>query len=229
MIEFHNVSKIYRIAGIHKVVAKNISIRIPNRERMGLLGRNGAGKSTFLGMIAGTVPTTSGRISVDGSISWTVGYAGSFHRDLSGQQNIRFLARVYGVDSQELIDYAKSIAGLGDSFYLPVSSYSSGMRSRLAFAVSMGIPFDTYLIDEITAVGDAQFKAITSRIFEERTKDCGAIVVSHSMGKLREMCTTGAVLDNGKLHYFDKIDDAIKLYEDIQGQEHSKPGVEDEG
>ncbi|MFX4296231.1 ABC transporter ATP-binding protein [Sulfitobacter sp. DFL-23] len=123
--------------------------------RVTLLGRNGAGKSSLLRMVAGTMEPTSGRIVSNGTISWPVGFAGSFHNELTGAQNVRFVARIYGVDTGDLVDFVQGFAEVGQHFHLPLKSYSSGMKSRLAFGTSMGIAFDTYLIDEVTAVGDA--------------------------------------------------------------------------
>ncbi len=158
MIRLINLTKTFRLEGVSKTVVDNVSMTLPARTSIGLLGRNGAGKSTLLKMIAGTMPPTTGEIQVDGSISWPVGFAGSFHADLSGAQNVRYVARIYGVDSDELVEFTRDFAELGPHFNLPVRSYSSGMISRLAFGVSMGIAFDTYLVDEVTAVGDAVFR-----------------------------------------------------------------------
>jgi capsular polysaccharide transport system ATP-binding protein len=193
---------------------QDVNITFPSGLSVALLGRNGAGKSTLLQMIAGTQAPTSGRIISTGAISWPVGYSGSFHPELSGAQNTRFVARIYGVDTDELVDFVQDFAGLGQHFHLPLATYSSGMRSRLAFGVSMGIPFDTYLVDEVTAVGDAAFKARSAALFKARRQNAGAFVVSHSMRMVREMCDVGVILEDGKLTYFDDIEDAIKHHED---------------
>lgn len=160
-------------------------------------------------MIAGNLAPTSGRIVSTGTISWPVGFAGSFHPELSGAQNTRFVARIYGVDTDELVRFVENFAGLGQHFHLPFRTYSSGMRSRLAFGVSMGIPFDTYLVDEVTSVGDAEFKAKSAAIFKARMKTAGAFVVSHSMGMVRDLCQAGVVLQGGHMHYYDDIEAAI--------------------
>lgn len=213
MIALHNLTKIYRLGGQRKVVADRISAVFPSRVSIGLLGRNGAGKSTLLKIIAGTVDPTAGDVESDGQISFPVGFAGSFHPDMTGAQNTRFVARIYGANSDELIAYVADFAELGGHFNLPVRSYSSGMRSRLAFGVSMGLAFDTYLIDEITAVGDAAFKRKSKLVFADRMARAGSIFVSHSTGLLREMCTAGAVLENGKLDFFDDINEAVERHE----------------
>lgn len=164
-------------------------------------------------MIGGLLPPDSGRIISNGTLSWPVGFGGSFHRDLTGAQNIRFIARIYGVDTNSLITFVKDFADLGRHFHMPVRSYSSGMRSRLTFGASMGIHFDTYLVDEVTAVGDAQFKRKSRAIFRERMKTSSAIMVSHDMGQLRQFCDAGIVLENGKIEYFDDLEEAIALHE----------------
>lgn len=210
MIRLENVTKIFTLEGKRKVVMRDVNIEFASGLSVALLGRNGAGKSTLLQMIAGTQAPTSGRIVSTGSISWPVGFAGSFHPDLSGLQNTRFVARIYGVDSDELVDFVEEFAGLGQHFHLPFKTYSSGMRSRLAFGVSMGIPFDTYLVDEITAVGDAAFKAKSSEVFKARLETAGAFVVSHSARMIRDMCQVGVVLEHGKLSYYDDIEAAIE-------------------
>ena len=137
----------------------------PTGAVVGLLGRNGAGKTTLMQMIAGTMEPTSGRILSDGSISYPVGFAGSFHRDLTGAQNTRFVARIYGIDTEALVAFVEDFAELGKHYHLPFRTYSAGMRARLAFGVSMGIPFDFYLIDEVTAVGDANFREKSREVF----------------------------------------------------------------
>ncbi len=205
MILLQNLSKFYHLNGNRKVVADRITATFPSRVSVGLLGRNGAGKSTLLRIIAGTADPTSGEVLSDGNVSFPVGFAGSFHPDMTGAQNTRFVARIYGANSDALMDYVADFAELGQQFHGPIRSYSSGMRSRLAFGVSMGLTFDTYLIDEITAVGDAAFKRKSKSVFADRMSRAGSIFVSHSMGLIREMCDAGAVLENGKLIYFDDI------------------------
>lgn len=212
MIHLTNLNKTFVLNGRSKVVAKNINATFPSGISIGLLGRNGAGKSTLLQMISGTQLPTSGNISSTGSISYPVGFAGSFHPELTGAQNAKFVARIYGVDTDELVNFVKDFAELGVHFDLPFRTYSAGMRSRLAFGVSMGIKFDTYLVDEVTSVGDASFQTKSSALFQERMKESGAIVVSHSLPMMRNLCEAGAVLENGKLYYYANIERAIKHY-----------------
>ncbi len=209
MIRLENLTKIFTLEGRSKVIVKDVNIEFRSGLSVALLGRNGAGKSTLLQMIAGNLAPTSGRIVSTGTISWPVGFAGPFHPELSGAQNTRFVARIYGVDTDELVRFVENFAGLGQHFHLPFRTYSSGMRSRLAFGVSMGIPFDTYLVDEVTSVGDAEFKAKSAAIFKARMKTAGAFVVSHSMGMVRDLCQAGVVLQGGHMHYYDDIEAAI--------------------
>ena len=213
MIQLQNVCKTFWVKGRPKVVADNISVTIPPRTGVGFMGRNGAGKSSLLSMIAGNLAPDSGTITAQGSISWPVGFRGSFHGDLTGAQNVRFIARIYGVDTEALIDFVEDFAELGEHYHLPFRTYSSGMRSRLSFGVSMGIPFDYYLIDEVTSVGDAAFKAKSDRLLEARLSVSGAIMVSHGLGKLRAICSKGAVIENGRLYWYEDIEDAIAHHE----------------
>lgn len=212
MIRLQNVSKSYKLNGRTKVIARNMNATFPTGVSVALLGRNGAGKSSLLRMISGAMLPTSGDILSTGTISWPVGFAGSFHRELTGEQNCRFVARVYGVDTDEMREFVQDFAELGEHFYLPFRTYSSGMRARLAFGVSMAVPFDTYLVDEVSAVGDAAFKDKSNRVFADRMANAGAIVVSHSMGMLRQSCQAGAVLENGVLSYFHDIEEAIAVH-----------------
>ncbi|GHG35069.1 ABC transporter ATP-binding protein [Paracoccus aerius] len=214
MIHLQNLCKTYTLNGRHKVVADNITATFPSGVSVALLGRNGAGKSSLLRMISGAMLPSSGKILSTGTISWPVGFAGSFNSELTGEQNCRFVARVYGIDTDELLYFVEDFAELGDHFRLPVRTYSSGMRSRLAFGLSMAIPFDTYLVDEISAVGDAAFKAKSNHVFKKRLANAGAIVVAHSMSTLRTTCQSGAVLEQGKLAFYADIEDAIAAHLD---------------
>ena len=209
MIELRDLYKAFRSGGHTEVVADHLNAVFPTGQRVALLGRNGAGKSSLLKMIAGTMDPDGGDVLSDGTISWPVGYAGSFHPDLTGAQNVRFLARVYGVDTDELMDFVADFADIGPHFHLPVRHYSSGMRAKLAFGVSMGVHFDWYLVDESTAVGDAAFRRKSNEYFMDRMHSGSAIVVSHGLKMLRDLCTMGAVIEHGQLLVFDNVDDAI--------------------
>ncbi|MFT5623590.1 MAG: capsular polysaccharide transport system ATP-binding protein [Lentimonas sp.] len=212
MIRFENITKSFWVRGYRKVVIDNLNIELPTGQSLALLGRNGAGKSTLMQIIAGTLHPDSGQVVSDGSISWPVGFAGSFHGEMTGAENVRFLARIYGVDSDELIDFVQDFAEIGKHFHMPVRSYSAGMKSRLTFGASMGISFDTYLVDEATAVGDASFRAKSQRYFKERMTRSSAILVSHDMSQIRDFCDSGVVLADGHLQYFEDVNDAIATH-----------------
>ncbi|MEL6586275.1 MAG: ABC transporter ATP-binding protein [Pseudomonadota bacterium] len=214
MIEFRNLTKVFRLNGRSKVIADNLNLVLPSGSSVALLGPNGAGKSSLLKIIAGTLDPTSGEVRSTGTISWPVGFAGSFHGDLTGAQNARFLARIYGVDTDELVAFAEDFASIGTHFHLPFRTYSSGMRSRLAFGVSMAIKFDTYLVDEVTAVGDQAFRTKSSHLFRERLRTSGAVVVTHSMAQVRELCDSVAILNGGKLHYYEDLEAGIAHHRD---------------
>ena len=215
MIELRNVTKAYWVRGEYRIVIDRLSIALPPGHSLGLLGRNGAGKSTLLQLIAGTMQPSSGRVIRRGDISWPIGSANSFHKDMTGLQNTRFLARIYGVDSDALVDFVADFAEIGKHFNMPLRTYSSGMRSRLAFGVAMGIPFDTYLIDEVTGAGDAKFKRKSRAVFRDRMAGAGAIMVSHSMSEMRDFCESGLVLHDGRLEYYDEIEAAIERHEEL--------------
>ncbi|GGD21008.1 ABC transporter ATP-binding protein [Sinisalibacter lacisalsi] len=213
MIQFENLTKSFWVNGRRKIVFENLNFSLPTGKSVALLGRNGAGKSTLLQIVAGTMNADSGRIVSDGSISWPIGLAGGFHKDLSGAQNVRFIARIYGVDTNSLVTFVKNFAELGPHFHMPVRSYSSGMRSRLVFGAAMGIRFDTYLIDEVTAVGDAAFKRKSRAVFRERVRSSSALMVSHNMRELREFCDSAVLLNKGRVKYFEDVNDAIDMHE----------------
>ena len=214
MIRLTNVSKSYAVKGSgRRLILDDVTLTLPRGRSLGLLGRNGAGKSTLLKMIAGTIAPDSGEIERHGSISWPLGFAGSFHSMLSGAQNARFVARIYGCDPDELIAYVADFSELGEFLYMPVNSYSSGMKARLAFGVSMGVAFDYYLVDEVTAVGDKNFKKKCNAVFKERLATSDVIMVSHSTGTIRDYCQAGVVLEGGTMTYYENVEDAIEAHE----------------
>ncbi|TNF23483.1 MAG: ABC transporter ATP-binding protein [Rhodobacteraceae bacterium] len=212
MIELRNLTKSFPSRRGRKYVARDINAVFPTGKAVGLLGRNGAGKSTLLQMIAGNFPPDGGEILTDGEISFPVGFAGTFHRDLTGAQNVRFIARIYGVDTEALLAFVGDFAELGGHYHMPVRSYSSGMRSRLAFGISMGIKFDTYLVDEVTSVGDSSFRAKSAAVFKDRMASSSAIVVTHSIAEIRNLCDYGAVLEDGVLTFYEDLEDAISQH-----------------
>ncbi|KUP93548.1 ABC transporter ATP-binding protein [Tritonibacter horizontis] len=213
MIRFENLTKSFWVNGKRKIVIDNLNLTLPTGRSLALLGRNGAGKSTLLEIVAGIQRPDHGRVVTDGTMSWPVGLGSSFHRDLSGVENVRFIARVYGVDTDDLVAFVQDFAELGPSFYMPMRTYSSGMRSRLTFGASMGIKFDTYLVDEVTAVGDKSFKDKSRALFADRMKTSSAIMVNHNMNQIREFCDAGVVLEKGRAQYFDDLEAAITLHQ----------------
>jgi len=218
MIRFENLTKGFWVGREFKTVIDNLNLTLPAGQSMALLGKNGAGKSTLLQMIAGTLRPDHGKIISDGSISWPIAFGGSLHGDLTGAQNVRFVARLYGVDTDSLIDFVEDFAELGPHFHMPVRTYSSGMRSRITFGTSMGVHFDTYLVDEVTAVGDHLFRSKSKAIFRERMKKSGAILVSHDMKDVRDFCNVGLVLEHGRIELFDDLDAAIHRHRQIGKQ-----------
>ncbi len=215
MIRLENISKGIWVQERYRLVLDNISIQMPEGRAIGLLGRNGAGKSTLLQIIAGTVQPTRGRVVRRGNVSWPIGGANSLHPDMTGVQNTRFLARLYGVESDALTRFVADFADIGAYFNMPLRTYSQGMKSRLSFGIAMGIPFDTYLIDEVTGAGDASFKRKSRHVFAERMARASAIMVSHSMPDMRKFCDSGLVLTGGRLEYFSTIEAAIRHHENL--------------
>lgn len=212
MITLENLTKAYWYRGKPKYIARDLNAAIPTGARLALMGRNGAGKSTLLRLIAGSINPDRGRIRVTGTLSWPIGLTGCIQSELTGAQNVRFLARVYGVDTDQLVAFVEEFAELGLNFNEPVRTYSSGMKGRLSFGMSMGIRFDTYLIDEVSATGDASFRSKSKKVFEDRLMKSGLVMVSHSDGLVRSMCTSGAVLENGKITFYDDIEEALEAH-----------------
>jgi capsular polysaccharide transport system ATP-binding protein len=212
MITLDRVTKTYRLRRSRTVVLREASVTFPRGRSVGLLGRNGSGKSTLLRMIAGALEPDSGEIRRAADVSWPLGFSGGFHPALTGAQNARFVARIYGVDTDDMIASVEEFAELGPFMRMPVSSYSSGMKARLAFGVSMAVDFDIYLVDEITAVGDAMFRKKCAAAFAQKSSAADLIMVSHSMGVIREYCDAGVVLEDGVATYFDDIEDAIAAH-----------------
>lgn len=213
MIRLENLTKSFRVRGRTVTIIDNLNFTLPSGKSLALLGRNGAGKTTLLQIIAGSMRPTSGTVFSTGSISWPIGLGGAFHRDMTGVQNVRFVARVYGVDTDKLVEFVEDFAELGPHFRMPMRNYSSGMRSRIVFGTAMGIRFDTYLIDEVTAVGDASFRKKSRAVFQERVEKSSAVMVSHSMNEIREFCNSALILERGKLSYFDDIEAAIEEHQ----------------
>jgi capsular polysaccharide transport system ATP-binding protein len=213
MIALQNVSKAYATLSGSNLVLDDISFDFPPRTNIGILGRNGAGKSTLLRIIAGTEQPDTGTITRKGAVSWPIGFAGGFNGSLSGEENCRFVARIYGAEIDEVVGFTMQFAELGEYFHMPVRTYSSGMRARLAFGLSMAIEFDAYLVDEVTAVGDSSFNEKCRKAFRDRSDRSSVIIVSHNLRTVRDYCERCAVLKNGKLMCFDTVEEARALYE----------------
>lgn len=223
MLEFKNITKTYPLEhGKRKVIFKNISFVFPEGKNIALLGANGAGKSTTLRLIAGSDFPDSGQIIRKGRLSWPLGFSGGFHQSLTGEENLRFVCRIYGADLNAVKAYVEEFADLGEYLYQPIKTYSSGMRARLAFGLSLAIRFDIYLIDELNAVGDAHFKKKSVDAFKELKKTSNIIMTSHNMGTLREYCDIALLLKDGHMHIFENLEDGIAAYEE-NGDFTAKP------
>ena len=216
MIEFIDVHKSYHLKGVQKTILDGLTFAFPPDKNVAILGQNGAGKSTLLRLISGAELPDRGRIRRNAKISWPLGFGGGFNGQMTGLENVRFIARMYGEDTEEIVDYVKSFSELGESIRLPIKTYSSGMRARLAFGVSMAIDFTYYLIDEVTAVGDARFKKKCEKVFEEKMEQSKIIMISHSSGTIRKFCDAGYILNDGTLTAYDSIDAAIRQHEENQ-------------
>ncbi len=210
MIKFNNVEKKFRIpGGGYKSIIKNLNTTLPGRN-IAVLGANGAGKSTFLKMISGAELPDAGYIQRQVKVSFPLGFSGSFNGSLSGIENTVFIARIYGQDTERVVDYVKEFSELGNQLYSSVRNYSSGERARLAFGVSLAIDFECYLIDEITAVGDTRFRKRSQKALAEKLAQSNLIMVSHSTGTLKEYCNMGIILRDGDVTFFDDLEQAIE-------------------
>jgi capsular polysaccharide transport system ATP-binding protein len=213
MIELEQVTKAYATKRGMNVVLDAVDMVFPARTNVGILGRNGAGKSTLLRIIAGAEQPDDGFVHRRGQISWPIGFGGGFNGSLSGEENCRLVARLYGVDVDDVVGFTMEFAELGAYFQEPVKNYSSGMKARLAFGLSMAIEFDVYLVDEVTAVGDWSFQDKCKRAFAARRDRSSVIIVSHSLATVKAYCDHCAVLKHGKLYYFESVDAAQRTYE----------------
>lgn len=212
MIEFKNVTKYFKTQQHRKTILDHVSVEFRSGYSYGLLGVNGAGKSTTMRMIAGTILPNSGRIWKDVRVSWPLGFAGGFHPAMTGKENLNFVSRAYGEDVIRVARFVDEFSELGDYINAPVRTYSSGMMARLAFGLSMAIAFDCYLVDEITAVGDARFQERCTTAFANRRKNSDIIMISHGMNTIKQYCDKGIVLVDGRLIVFDNVEDAIQTY-----------------
>lgn len=217
MIEFRDVWKSFTLKGHRKHILNGLTLALPRTGNIAIIGRNGAGKSTLLNMISGTLNPDKGEIVSSGRTSWPMGFSGGFHGELTGRQNARFVARIYGADTDEVERYVEDFAELDQFLDMPVRTYSSGMKARLAFGVSLAARFDCYLVDEITGVGDARFKNKCREAFEERVSDAQLIMVSHSEGTLKAYCDSALLLENGTARFYPKLESALDVYNEMMG------------
>lgn len=212
MIRLHDICKSYHTSQGRHEVLKKVNVTVERGQKVGILGRNGAGKSTMIRLLSGAERPTSGDIERTMSVSWPLAFGGAFQTTLTGYDNLRFICRIYGIDPTDKIEYVQEFSELGAYLREPLRIYSSGMRARLAFALSMLIEFDCFLIDEVVSVGDARFHEKCQRELFEKRADRALIIVSHDMGYVREHCSKLCVLSQGNLSTFDDADEAYEFY-----------------
>ncbi|MCO7227689.1 ABC transporter ATP-binding protein [Halomonas sp. CnH100-B] len=232
MIEIKNLYKRYHNHHGSDWVLKDINLTIPTGVSVGLIGRNGAGKSTLLRLIAGMDTPDRGEVIRHSRVSWPVGLAGGMQNNMTGRQNAKFVARAQGCGPEEVnrvIEFVQDFAEIGEAFDEPVRTYSSGMRSRLSFGLSLSFDFDVYISDEATAVGDRSFKAKAQALFKEKVGKASLIMVSHGEGILRDLCQVGIYIKDGQAYWYDDINEAILAYHtDVDEQKQAGVSGEDE-
>lgn len=215
MIRLDRVVKRYRTRSGPHTVLNGVSLTVGKGEKLGILGRNGAGKSTLIRLISGAELPSGGTIARTMSVSWPLAFGGAFQGSLTGIDNVRFICRVYGADFRAALPFVEEFSELGKFLREPVKTYSSGMRARLAFAISMAIEFDCFLIDEVIAVGDARFHSKCQLELFEKRRDRTMIIVSHEAHNIREHCARACVLNNGRLQEFADVDAAYANYSQV--------------
>ena len=221
MIRLENVTKSYMTLNGRKVVFRDLSLDVPEGVNIGLIGRNGAGKSTLMRLISAVDYPDSGKVITRGMLSWPVGLKGGMQKNLTGRDNVKFVCRIYGIrkdEMQEKIHYVQEFAELGEYFDQPVSTYSSGMQARLAFGTSMAFDFDYYLIDEVMAVGDANFKRKSRKVFRERLQRSKLILVTHNMKLVERLCKMVILLDDGRATIYRSVRNGINAYRKAGGE-----------
>ncbi|WP_296675494.1 ABC transporter ATP-binding protein [Novosphingobium sp.] len=212
MIVVDHVHKVYPTRQGDRAILNDISFILARGEKLGVIGRNGAGKSTLVRLVSGAEQPTSGTITRSMSVSWPIAFGGAFQGALTGFDNVRFISRIYQQDYSQNIDFVQDFTELGIYLREPVRSYSQGMRARLAFAISMIIEFDCYLIDEVIAVGDARFhERCAMELFQKRA-DRAMLIISHDAEYVRNHCNKFAVLHNGDMSLYTKFDDAYEKH-----------------
>jgi capsular polysaccharide transport system ATP-binding protein len=213
MIVCENIWKSYRGGHGTKSVLRGIDLSVAKGEKVALLGRNGAGKTTLIKQIGGVELPDRGRVLRHMSSSWPIGFNGGFQGSLTGFDNARFIARIYGHSYSELREFVAEFTELGDALSRPVKTYSSGMRARLAFALSLAIEFDCYLIDEVILVGDQNFqRKCREELFVKRAERA-MVIVSHDMNTIKDLCERAVLLENGTARHYASVEEAAAAYE----------------
>jgi capsular polysaccharide transport system ATP-binding protein len=218
MIRLDQVTKTYQVHGGRRTVLDNINLELDRGGKIGILGRNGSGKSTMVRLISGAEQPTSGAITRGMSVSWPLAFAGGFQGSLSGLDNLRFICRVYDSSIDAALPFVQEFSELGRYLREPVKNYSSGMRARLAFALSMAVEFDCFLIDEVVAVGDRRFQEKCHQELFVKRRDRAMIIVSHNPEFIKVHCESAVVLVQGRLHPFDSVDEAFAFYRDHESE-----------
>lgn len=212
MLAAENISKVYRTRRGLRRVLHDVTFRLERGGNLGILGRNGAGKSTLIRLLSGAERPTAGHIVRGMSISWPLAFAGAFQAHLTGLDNLKFVCRVYGVEYKPLVSFVEEFTELGLYFREPVLHYSHGMLTRLAFALSMAIEFDCFMIDEALVVGDVRFhERCHVELFQKR-KERAFILVTHDASVIKHYCTKVSVLHEGRLLDFPTVDAAYDFY-----------------
>jgi capsular polysaccharide transport system ATP-binding protein len=228
MIEVSNLTKSFYYQGKKTTIFKDLSFKINTGESIAILGANGAGKSTLLRILGGIDLPDSGTIQTDRTISWPVGLVGGFQGSLTGRENVTFVSRIYAEKRKvpEKIRYVEEFAELGIYFDRPFKTYSSGMRSRVTFGLSMAFDFDVYLIDEVTAAGDQRFREKSKRLLMERKKVADFLMVDHNLWGLKLHCDRAFILEGGKIEEFSDLDEAVALHTERLLATPARPGIE---
>jgi capsular polysaccharide transport system ATP-binding protein len=215
MITLNHATKWFKAGPTKKWILRDITDQISLDRNIGILGRNGAGKSTFMRILSGIETLNYGEVTSSVRLSWPLGFSGGVHSVLTGEENCRFIARIYGADAKKVLDFVGDFSELGIYLRMPVSTYSSGMRGRLSFGISMAIEFDVYLVDELTGVGDKRFQQKCRDAFRERQTRSSVVIVSHSKSTIKSYCDRAAVLHEGDLRIFDSLRAAERYYDQV--------------
>jgi len=216
MIQVSKLHKVYRSQGWTNLVLNDVSFQVKPGQKLAVIGKNGAGKSTLIRLLGKVELPTSGTVDHRMSVSWPLGFGGAFQGSLTGIDNMRFISRIYGIDYDDMRVFVEDFSELGQFLYQPVKTYSAGMRARLAFALSLTIEFQCYLIDEVILVGDQRFHARCVEHLFNRRSDRALVLASHDAGFVQDVCDSGLVLSGGKAHYFEDVHEAMEAYKELE-------------